>query len=274
MLRHVWAASAGFFGQLRVACPLLTDLSVDECDFARSESSQRSHACPQSGSPSPGNHTDARQCLCIVLLVVASASEHALLVNVPPPLGTEVSVICILSMLSLSVLIPCLTQLTCLPCRTQFAKWAQTLDYPVQGCWERLQLVRLCSCGWDPPVLGWRAREAAVEAYCAALQKTAKRRAQAAAAVAGTAASTSASAMQTSVPATAAQTGVPRMPQAGNAPAARSVKASTGQQRSEDGAATASFAMPQLLPGNPGFEGLSLCLFRRVSKGETVFRRG
>ena len=47
VLRHCWAASPPLFAELRIACPLLTDLTVDECDFARSEPSQQRlmHGC-------------------------------------------------------------------------------------------------------------------------------------------------------------------------------------------------------------------------------------
>ena len=157
----------------------------------------------------------------------------------------------------------------CLPCRAQFVKWAQTYNHPVHGRWERLQLVRCSSCGWDPPVLGWAAREAAVEAYCDALHAATRRRAQ----VAARAASTSALVTHGPAHGSAGQDGAPRSPQAGVVPDASPMEPSTAQQGSADGLAAAPAPARQSLPSIPGFEGLSLCLFRRVAKGETVLRR-
>ncbi len=161
--------------------------------------------------------------------------------------------------------------LHCLLCRAQFVKWAQTYDYPVHGRWERLQLVHCSSCGWEPPVLGWAAREAAVAAYCDALHNAARQCTQAAASTA--AASSPADLTHASTDGPSQQSSAPCSPQAGGLPYARPAKASEDQQRSEDGTAAAPAASRQPVPGRPGFGGLSLCLFRRVAKGETVFRR-
>ena len=148
-------------------------------------------------------------------------------------------------------------------CRAQFAKWAQTLSYPHHGRWERLQLVRLSSCGWDHPVLGWAARKAAVEAYCDVLHTAARRRTQA------TPASTS-NLVSTSQAHEAA--GIAAASSTAQA-AARLAKTAIDPRSIGTGLAASPTGLGPLAPVSPGFEGLSLCLFRRVAKGETVFRQ-
>ena len=159
-----------------------------------------------------------------------------------------------------------------LPYRAQLVKWAQAYNYPVHGRWERLQLVRCSSCGWEPPVLGWAAREAAVAAYCDALHNAARQRAHATT-PAGAGASPSAVLTHSSADGSAQQPSARDSLEAVAVPHAKPAKASEGQQSSDTGLGAAPAAVRQPLTGRPGFEGLSLCLFERVAKGETVFRR-
>ena len=181
-------------------------------------------------------------------------------------------------------------------------KWAQTLDYPdVNGVWERMRVVRCSNCSWDPPVLGWAAREAAVEAYCGALQRAARQRLAAArgtplpaaprpshdgrqlrsAARQPDAAAAARSPPKECCPntGTAAQQAMLRNNRRPNSLAAEATQPLSspqqGKQASDVGAASmAAGTEGEQLPARPGFEGLSLCLFRRMPKSEAVFRRG
>jgi len=191
-------------------------------------------------------------------------------------------------------------------CRAQFVKWAQTLEPGGQERWERLRTVRCFSCSWDPPILGWPAREAAVTAYCDALQGAAKRQPTTAGTAPATAApsrprdglSNSQSPGRQPRPAAAAAAGMSASPSGGRGPlhghavqeamhrdARQAERTTAGSARSVgrsqhgdvlDGLAAdpaASGAKQERTSAGPGFAGLSLCLYKRMPKGETIFRR-
>ena len=188
-------------------------------------------------------------------------------------------------------------------CRAQVVRWSQALDYhPAHGRWERLQVVHCASCSWEPPVLGWEAREAAVEAYCGALPSAARERSAAAGSAParpdrsssdglkamqralrqpGSAAVQAAvlpSVQRSSPDEHAAQRAMPRDTAGGDSSAARTAQTLVSPQQLVQADGTAAAATVQVLqqtrpPAGLGFEGLSLCLFKRVPRGETAFRR-
>ena len=174
-------------------------------------------------------------------------------------------------------------------------KWSQTLDHPVDGRWERLRTVRSHSCGWEHPVLGWPAREAAVNGYCGVLHGAARRRAAATGATplsAGRYWANGPDAVQHAVgspgtagaPAGSSSDGVAaqqltsRMTRQTSAMAARVADISVAPPPLQQGDGLAAGPVPQSRDqhslAGPGFQGLSLCLFKRMPRGETLFRRG
>jgi len=183
-------------------------------------------------------------------------------------------------------------------------KWAQTLEPGGHERWERLRTVRCFACSWVPPILAWPAREAAVNAYCDALQGAAKQRSVTAGtapasavpprprdglvnppsparqprpgAAAGMSASPSGG--RGALHGHAVQEALLRDARQADRTAAGSARPVARSQHGDvlDGLAAdpaASGAQQERTSAGPGFEGLSLCLFKRMPKGETVFSR-